>query len=77
MSLARGSEAETHGRGHRGISNRGLWLHSPAPTHSHSETHRQPLTGESREQPLQTFKIRKDMQEHRESEIFQEQNKNK
>lgn len=76
MSLARGSEAETHGRGHRGIPNRGLWLHSPAPTHSHSETHSL-LTGESREQPRQTFKVRKDMQEHRESEIFQEQCKKK
>lgn len=77
MSLARGSEAETHGRRHRGISNRGLWLYSPAPTHSYSETHRQPLTGESREQPLQIFKIRKGMQEHHESETFHEQNENR
>lgn len=38
MSLARGSETETHGRGHRGISNRGLWLHSHAPTVSNRNT---------------------------------------
>lgn len=51
-------------------------------THQHSHTLTQKhtdslLTGESREQPLQTFKIRKDMQKHHESVIFQEQYKNK
>lgn len=34
------------------------------------------LSGESREQALQTFKIRKGMCEYSESEIFQEQYKN-
>lgn len=51
-------------------------------THQHPHTLTQKhtdnlLTGKSGEQPLQTFHIRKNMQQHSESEIFQAQYKNK
>lgn len=62
-----------HGRGHRGISEAYGFTH----THPHSPTQTKIfLTGESREQLLQTFKTRKDMHEHSESEIFQDYYKN-
>ena len=48
--------------------------------HPHSLTQKRTdslLTAEPSEQPLQTFKVRKDTQEHSESEIRQKQYKNK
>ena len=82
MSLARGSETETHGTGHGGAET-GLWLHSQAPTYSHTETHTHTHTHTQKafllvgQEIFQTLQIRKDTHGHSESEIFQEHSKHK